>query len=111
MAIYKDLVQSRAAAVIGAANALSQLGHSGLKGKMREIVIRDLLRPLLPIDVGLGTGIIITADNRQSSEQDVVLFDRRILPPILLEQSNGVFPIESVLFSIEDRNGDVASFR
>lgn len=101
MTVYRELVQSRTAAAIGAAKSLSQIGHSGLKGRMREIVIRDLLRPLLPIDVGLGTGIIITVDHRQSSEQDVVLFDRRILPPILLEQSNGVFPIESFLFSIE----------
>jgi hypothetical protein len=39
------------------ANAMS---HPGVKGHLREIIIRDLLRPLLPADVGLGTGVVVT---------------------------------------------------
>jgi hypothetical protein len=30
-----------------------------------------------------------------------VIFDKRILPPILLERVKGIFPIESVLYAIE----------
>jgi hypothetical protein len=100
MTLYRDLIQTRVIGALAGAKALSGVVHSGLKGRLREIVIRDLLRPLLPVDIGLGTGVVIAADNRQSNEQDIVLFDRRILPPILLEV-DGVFPVESVLFSIE----------
>lgn len=99
--IYRSLILARVQAAIGAARAVTGIGHGGLKGQMREIVIRDLLRPLLPANIGLGTGQILTSSNQCSRQQDVVLFDKSIVPPILLEETTGVFPIESVLFTIE----------
>lgn len=99
--VYRDLILARVQAAIGAARAVTNIKHKGLKGQLREIVIRDLFSPLLPADVGVGTGEIISADNRQSRQQDVVIFDKRILPPILLEKSTGIFPIESALYTIE----------
>ena len=99
--VYRDLILARAQAAIGAARAVTDISHTGLKGKLREIVIRDLLRPLFPSDIGLGTGEIITTTNQHSQQQDVVVFDRSIVPPILLEGTTGVFPIESVIYAIE----------
>jgi hypothetical protein len=109
MGLYRELVLSRVVAAIGAAKAVGGIGHPGVKGHLREIVIRELLRPLLPLDVGLGTGVVVSVDDRHSSEQDVVMFDRRILPPIVLEQATGVFPIESVLFCVEVKSVLTAS--
>ena len=97
---YRALIQSRVVSAHNDAIALSAVDHDGLKGHLREIVIRELFRPLMPADIGLGTGEIVSADGRTSSQQDVVFFDRGILPPLLME-SAGVFPIESVLYSIE----------
>ena len=99
--IYRDLILARIHAGIAAAEAVQNMKHKGLKGQLREIVIRDILRPLLPSDIGVGTGEIISYDNKQSREQDIVIFDKRILPPILAEQVHGIFPIESVLYTIE----------
>ena len=99
--VYRDLILVRVEAAMAGAKAVANIAHPGFKGELREIVIRDLFYPLLPSDVGVGTGVIISADNRQSRQQDVVIFDRRILPPILLEKSRGMFPIESVLYAIE----------
>lgn len=99
--VYRDLILARVQAAIGAAKAVTNITHKGLKGQLREIVIRDLFCPLLPSDVGVGTGEIISSDNRQSREQDVVIYDKRILPPILLERVKGIFPIESALYAIE----------
>jgi hypothetical protein len=99
--VYRDLILARVQAAIGAARAATGIGHSGLKGQLREIVIRDLFRPLFQADIGLGTGEIITADNQRSRQQDVVVFDKSIVPPVLLEGTTGVFPIESVLYTIE----------
>jgi hypothetical protein len=98
---YRDLILARVQAAMETAKAVTNIPHPGLKGQLREIVIRDIFRPLLPSDVGVGTGEIISVDNRQSREQDVVIFDKRILPPILAEQVLGIFPIESVLYAIE----------
>ena len=82
--VYRDLILARVQAAVGAAKAVTNITHKGLKGQLREIVIRDLFSPLLPSDVGIGTGEIISANNRQSGQQDVVIFDKSILPPILL---------------------------
>lgn len=98
---YRNLILSRIHATVGAANALANISHQCLKGQLREIVIRDLLRPFLPSDIGLATGKIITVDGRQSRQQDIILFDKSILPPILLEEYTGLFPIESALYTIE----------
>jgi hypothetical protein len=99
--VYRDLILARVQAAVGGAKAVTNIAHKGLKGQLREIVIRDLFYPLLPSDVGVGTGTIISTDNRQSRQQDVVIFDKRILPPIVLEGSTGIFPIESALYAIE----------
>jgi hypothetical protein len=111
--IYRDLTLARVQAAVGAAKAVTGVGHQGLKGQLREIVIRDLLCPLFPSDFGIGTGTIISHNDLQSRQQDVVIFDRSIVPPILLEGSTGFFPIESVIATIEIKSkltaGEVAS--
>jgi hypothetical protein len=99
--VYLDLILGPVKAALDAAKGVSNINHKVLKGQLREILVRELFRPLLPSDVGVGTGKIISSDNRQSTEQDVVIFDKRILPPILFEGVKGIFPIESVLYAIE----------
>lgn len=85
MTLYRKLILTRVEGAISTAKAIFGVNQSGLKGLLREIAILDLMRPLLPFDVRLGTGVIFTADNRQSNEQGIVSFDRRILAPIILE--------------------------
>jgi hypothetical protein len=73
---FRSLLVARVHAAIGAARAVAGLTHPGLKGLLREIVVRELLRPLLPPRAGLGHGQLINAYDQQSTEQDVVyLFD------------------------------------
>jgi hypothetical protein len=87
--------------MVDAARALIGVQHKGLKGRLREVVIRDLLRPLFPTDIGLGSGEIVDTQDRHSTEQDIVIYDKAILPPFLLEERDGLFPVESVLYTIE----------
>ena len=99
---YRDLVLSRVQAAIGAATAVAPIKHAGLRGLLRETLVKDLFRPLLPADIGIGHGAIVSAvKDEQSPEQDVILYDRRILPPIQFEDHSGIYPIEAVLFGIE----------
>lgn len=107
--LYHQLTLSRIESAVRSAQAVKDIEHTGIKGQLREIVIRDLFRPLLPADIGLGTGVIVTSTNQQSSQQDVVMFDRRILPPSLHEGTTGVFPVESVLYAIEIKSTLTAS--
>lgn len=100
---YKSLLRSRVEAAISQARAAQgSIGHRGVMGKVVEILVKELFRPLLPVDIGVGTGQIIeNQDKRCSREHDVILYDKSILPPILYEQETGLFPIESVLYTIE----------
>lgn len=99
---YKELLRSRIESAVAQARAAKGVSHKGLKGEILEILIKDLFRPLLPSDIGVGTGQIIEYYSKKlSTQHDIILYDKSILPPILFEGSSGIFPIESVLYTIE----------
>jgi len=76
--------------------------HQGVKGTILEILIGNIFRPLLPADIGVGTGQILDSYGSPMSGQiDIVLFDQAILPPILIDGKTGLFPVECVLYAIE----------
>jgi len=98
---YRDLYLVRVRSAIAAAEAARGITHHGVRGQFREIFVRDLLRPLIPVHIGLGSGEIVTADGQHSRQQDVVMYDTRVLPPFLADPAIGLFPLESVLYTIE----------
>ncbi len=100
--VFRDLFLARIAAAIVEARAAASVPHSGVKGQVREILIRELFRPLLPADLGIGHGHIVSSvEGKVSSEQDVVIYNRRLVPPVLYERSLGMFPLECTLATIE----------
>ena len=96
-----DVLRVRIQSAVAASSAIDSIAHEGLKGRIREIFVNDLVAPFLPSFVGLGTGKIIDSEGGQSAECDVVIYDRDVMPPLMLGQREALFPIESVLFSIE----------
>jgi hypothetical protein len=98
---YRDLLVARAASAVAEAQALASVQHSGLKGQLREVVVRNLLRPLLPIELGIGRGEVISSYDQHSSECDVIVYRNSIVPSLLLDRTAGIFPLEAVLFTIE----------
>jgi hypothetical protein len=89
------------AAALREADEATHLKHAGLVGRVREIVLRKILEPVLPPEVKCGTGKLTDRHGNLSGEIDVVLYSKNILPPSLFDERNGVFPIESVLYTIE----------
>jgi hypothetical protein len=75
--------------------------HDGEKGAFREYFVAELIRPLLVHHFGLGTGIVIDRRGCESCQTDVLIFDRRLMPPLLAAGDRGVFPIDAVLATIE----------
>jgi hypothetical protein len=59
--LYHRLFRERIQYAIASARAVQPLEHSGVKGAIREVLIADLFRPLLPADIGVATGILISA--------------------------------------------------
>ncbi|MEJ2795918.1 DUF6602 domain-containing protein [Iodobacter sp. LRB] len=99
---YQAFLRAKVAGAIADARAASNLTHSGVKGSVLEILISKLFRPLLPSDIGVGTGQIIEQHRGiMSTQMDIILYDKSIVPPISFDQSTGIFPIEAVLYTIE----------
>lgn len=99
---YQAILRARIISAVEHAKAAANLTHQGVKGTVLEILVGQLFRPLLPADIGIGTGQIVESyTGRLSGQIDIILFDRSILPPILLDEKVGLFPIESVLYTIE----------
>ena len=88
-------------ALIERVDALSSLQHNLTKGELRELFVTTVLRSFLTAQFGVGSGIVINQRGDQSAQEDIIIYDRRILPPFISEENLGVFPAESVLATIE----------
>lgn len=100
--LYQSVFRARVISAITYAKAAAAYKHQGVKGEILEILIAQLFVPLLPADVGVGTGqILCSYSGRQSKQIDIILYNKAILPPLLVDGNLGVFPIESVLYAIE----------
>jgi len=99
---YQALLRGKVTSAIAQARAAAHMTHQGVKGSVLEILLSQLFRPLLPADIGVGTGQIIDAfGNPPSPQIDIVIYNKAILPPVLVDNNVGIFPIESVLYTIE----------
>ena len=95
-----------------------QVGHAGVKGRFRELLLNNLLVPWLPPSVGCGTGVIIDSAQEviDARQEDIILFDSLLAPPILASQlsTDGVYLFDSVLCRIEVKSkltkADLKSF-
>jgi len=101
-----DRLRADAAHLLALGENEAKLQHQGLKGRFRELLIDNLLTPWLPSDIACGTGMIIAAENvvRKSTQDDVIIFDKSLAPPILASANHapeGVFLYNSVVARIE----------
>ena len=95
-----------------------QIGHPGVKGRFRELLLNNLLVPWLPPSVGCGTGVIIDCEQEviDAKQEDIILFDSLLAPPILAspQSTHGVYFFDSVLCRIEVKSkltkADLKSF-
>lgn len=77
------------------------MSHSGLRGRIREIAATSIFSRMLPTDFSIGTGKICDRTGAQSTETDLVIHSRTILPPVMYSERDGLFPIESCFYAIE----------
>lgn len=75
--------------------------HMGDRGRFREAIIRDFLRPFLPECYGLSGGEIFAGDGARSAQVDIVLYDAMFSTVLFRNGPEQLFPAESVFGSIE----------
>lgn len=89
--------------LIGETIAIKDLNHKALKGRLIELFTSEILSKFLTSQFGIGTGMIMNQNGDQSRQIDIIVYDKRILPPFIHEQI-GVYPAECVLAIIEVRS-------
>jgi hypothetical protein len=97
---FRVRVEARVSGAIAEYHHARRIDHNGLVGAAREIAVRKLLDPMLP-GFKTGTGTIITHDDLQSPQIDIVVYDERLISPILLDSVLGLFPLDSCFATIE----------
>lgn len=78
-----------------------QIGHNGIKGSIREDLLKEYLRKLLPEKYTISSGIIIDNAQCQSKQQDFIIHDSFDCPSFFKTDSNSILPVESVYATIE----------
>jgi hypothetical protein len=76
----------------------AEMGHAGLKGRFREIFVKDLLRPVLSNEFLAGSGVVVDHTGLTSREADVIIFDKFHIPAVLYNAEEGLFPIEGTSY-------------
>lgn len=99
---YRQGLMNKIGKAIKDANLISpQLNHPYLIGKFKEILLEQLITPMLASKYSTGSGKIADAHNYISSEIDIVIYSKELIPPILFSENLGIYPSESVLSCIE----------
>jgi hypothetical protein len=102
---YRQVAIHNIEKAVAAINASSSIKHSLKKGRLREIVVSELIQPFLTPHTKVATGTIVDHYGNQSNEIDIILYDERITPPVLLTASEGIVPCHSVLATIDVKAG------
>jgi hypothetical protein len=101
----RERLRNDAAALVAAATTERHVTHPGLRGRFRELLLERLLRPWLPAYATAGTGMIVDWEGqyRESTQEDIVIFDSSTFPQVKLSESGseGLFPVDGVLLRVE----------
>lgn len=98
---YKDQIIKRIKSFVEDSNLIESLEHNGMKGEIRESGLGKLFSEFLPSNWDIGSGKIIDSEGNQSPQIDLLIYNKNIIPPIMLSAQQGVYPYESVGFAFE----------
>lgn len=104
-----DYVSALVASVVAKSRSLATVKHNTMKGHYNEVLFRDLLYPLLPSFLKVASGKVVYRrslpeggyDERESDEQDVIVYDSRLIGPLIEMHGVGYIPIDTVIATAE----------
>src|SRR4030067_2128694 len=100
-----DLIRKYATALVDSLIKKSKIAkgleNKQVKGLLREFFVSEALKPYLATQFGIGNGIIVNQRGDQSHQTDIIIYEKQILPPFIVNENIGIFPAESVLATIE----------
>ncbi len=78
-----------------------EITHKGERGTQQEETLKGFLSKYLPKKYGVGSGEIINPFDQVSRQCDIVIYNALESPLLLIREGYQLFPIESVLATIE----------
>lgn len=120
--LIRRAISAKISAFLAEAESFERMSHGGLKGRFREIVLANLLSPLLPSTCVCVHGTTVDADgvtyperggrregDVQVTEDDILIVDRDLIPACFVGEYDAIVPMESVLMRIEVKTKITAS--
>lgn len=83
------------------ADSVSAISHNTVKGTFREGFLVPIIQSLIPPHFGIGSGQIVDKWDVFSPQADIIIYDKRKIPPIIEKDGLGVYFIDSVHRVIE----------
>ncbi|MDH0630838.1 hypothetical protein N5D36_20925 [Pseudomonas mosselii] len=99
--MHEDVYRAKISELRSMFSATKSILHNGEKGSLREAFLVNLIQLFLPSNYGIGSGIVIDKFGRQSVQVDIVIYDKRAMPPVLEAAGRGIYPVDSVVRVIE----------
>lgn len=78
----------------------AEIWHGTGKGSAREAFLRKFLTDYLPQRYAVGSGAVISPDNKKSGELDIVIYDPLNCPTLIKTDAHSIYPIESIYGAI-----------
>ena len=90
---------------IATAKAVESIDHLGTRGRLREVLISELFRPLFPSTFEIMTGVLVDhagdSAHNQSGQEDILVYSREVLPGGMHLEETGLLPVEACVAVIE----------
>lgn len=99
--MFEDIFKARVAELRTMFSATRGVYHNGEKGSLRESFVVNMLQQFLPGHFGIGSGVVVDKQGRQSVQVDIIIYDKRTMPPILEAAGRGIYLVDSVLRVVE----------
>lgn len=106
---FRDRLLNNIKRAIGEAEIASTVSHRFLIGRIREIALENLIRPILSSEFSCGTGKVTDYRGNQSKEVDLVIYTKKLIAPILYSERFGMFPTDSCFATVEVKSQLTAS--
>lgn len=98
---FQDFVSREVQKMLSESDSVKTITHTGLKGTFREFSLSNFLKNFLPLSFGVGSGQIQDCYGNQSPETDLLIWDKNLLPPIISNDTLGIYPLESCVYYFE----------
>jgi len=81
----------------------NSLSHPVIKGRLREIIVSDIIKDFIPPNIEVVTGIIVSfrGERIEQNQDDIILFSKSVSPVLFKAGEQHILPIEGVKVHIE----------